>query len=72
MSPEAFDKEVLVKRNQFKTKVTNVPKYAIDALLLRQLSRVKAKSVYITNNSNSNQRKVAVVYFELEEDLRKA
>src|SRR5260364_126550 len=47
MTMNEFDKEKLGKRNQYKTKVTNVPKYAIDSLLLRQLSSVNAKSVYI-------------------------
>ena len=72
MTTKPFDKEELIRRNQYKTRITNVPKYAIDSLLLRQLSRVKAKSVYITNNRNGNQRKTALVYFESYEDLVKA
>ena len=72
MTTNGFDKKELIKRNRYKTRIANVLKHTIESILLRQLSRVNARSVFITNNCHGNQRKIAIVYFEFQEDLVKA
>ncbi|CAG8576853.1 1691_t:CDS:1, partial [Dentiscutata erythropus] len=61
-------KETLVERSKFKLVVKNLPKIAAESALLRQLKNIKIKAMYISTNSNGNQRGTASVYFASKED----
>ena len=52
--------------------MTNVPQYAQEVLLLRQLRKFNVKTVFIPVNSNGNPKTSATVYFENEDDKEKA
>ncbi|CAG8772984.1 26730_t:CDS:2, partial [Dentiscutata erythropus] len=67
-----LDKKTLVKRSKFKSVVKNLPKIAAESALLRQLKNIKAKAVYISTNSNRNQKGTALVYFASKEDQLKS
>jgi len=67
-----FDRETLVKRSKFKAILKNVPKSTVESALLRQLKSCKAKAVYVSYNSNGNQRGTASIYFGSREDLDNA
>jgi len=60
------------ERAQWKAVVTNVPQYAQEVLLLRQLRKFNAKTVFIPVNSNGNPKTSAIVYFENGDDKEKA
>ena len=67
-----LDKETLVERSKYKSIIKNLPKTAIETSLLRQLRNIKAKAVYISTNSNGNQRGTASIYFATKEDQDRA
>src|SRR5260364_90417 len=67
-----FDTDTLTERGIYKTIIKGVLKVAIESALLRQIIRFKAKAVYISANSNGNQRGLATIYFEIAEDLMNA
>lgn len=58
----------LKERERYRAIVRNIPKNAIDGILLRQLQRVNAKNVFIRRNSNGNYSSVAIVDFASRED----
>ena len=72
ITPGSFAKEILEKRAAHKAVVKNIPKTAVETLLLRQLKVVKAKAVYISFNTNRNQRGTASIYFETDKDRLEA
>src|SRR5260364_130922 len=63
-----FDPETLAERSRYKLTTKNIPKWAIESVLLRQLRCINAKAVYISSNSNGNQRGTASIYFLNEQD----
>jgi hypothetical protein len=67
-----FDSDTLTSRSTYRAIIKNVPKVAVESALLRQMKRFNAKAVYISANSNGNQRGLATVYFETAEDLENA
>ena len=72
LTPGKFDAELLKKRKEHRAILRGLPHIALEAALLRQLGRMKAKMVFIPKNSNGNQRSVAFVYFKNNEDLNTA
>ncbi|CAG8745421.1 28640_t:CDS:2, partial [Gigaspora margarita] len=72
LTQSRFDKETLVERSKLKAILKNLPKSTIELALLRQLKSCKAKVVYVSHNSNGNQRGTASVYFESKKDLDNA
>ena len=66
------NREDLKKREGCKAILTNVPNTAQEALLLRAIRFTGAKSVYIPYNSNRNPSHIAKVFFESEEDKKRA
>src|SRR5260363_237756 len=67
-----FDTDTLTKRSAYKAIIKDVPKVAVESALLKQMARFKAKTVYISANSNRNQRGLATIYFEIAKDLKNA
>src|SRR5260363_106939 len=63
-----FDAETLAERSRYKLIAKNIPKWAIESVLLRQLRCINTKVVYISSNSNRNQRRTASIYFTNEQD----
>ncbi|RIB08795.1 hypothetical protein C2G38_2210699 [Gigaspora rosea] len=71
-TPGEFNENILKERREHKVSISNLPRTATESALVRQLRFIRAKAVYISSNSNSNQRKRATIYFELGENLRNA
>src|SRR6185312_8393315 len=72
ISKEEDGVQTVKERAQWKAVVTNVPQYAQEVLLLRQLRKFNAKTVFIPVNSNGNPKTSAIVYFENGDDKEKA
>ena len=67
-----FNKDELIERNRYKARLVNLPRTTVEALLLRRVRTIGAKSVYIPRNRHGNQRTIAVIYFGTEEKLANA
>jgi hypothetical protein len=67
-----INKEDLRKREGCRATLIGVPSSAQEILLLRALRATGAKAVYMPYNSNRNPSCVAKVFFETEEDMKKA
>ncbi|CAG8751079.1 36801_t:CDS:2 [Gigaspora margarita] len=65
-----FDKAILNKKKEIKAILQNLSKTAKEITLLRQLKAFKVKGVFIPNNSNSNQHKIAMVLFDSLQNLQ--
>jgi hypothetical protein len=61
--------EELKKRNEFTTKLLDLPKDTNEVLLWRQVKRTGAKSLHIFKNNNNNNMRSATIYFSNERDL---
>src|SRR5260363_82254 len=72
VSEGIFEEGVLAERCKYKAIAENLPKSAIESILLTQLRQVQAKSVYILYNRNKYQRATASVYFASQEDMDEA
>jgi hypothetical protein len=72
ITPGRFDSEVLEKRRKYKAALRDIPKSALESMLLRQLRPLRVKAVFIPNNSNGNKRCIAFAYFESEENCKRA
>ncbi|RIB28755.1 hypothetical protein C2G38_2157082 [Gigaspora rosea] len=72
ITPEEFKEDILLERREHRLSISNLPRTASESALVGQLIFIKAKPVYISSNSNSNQCKQATIYFESKEDLRNA
>ncbi|CAG8840530.1 2386_t:CDS:2, partial [Gigaspora margarita] len=64
-----FNKKVLIERNRFKAKITNIPNHTPETALLRQLKSHKVETLHIPLNSNNNQSSIAWLYFSSQVDL---
>ena len=67
-TPGRFDSTMLEDRNKYKCTIYNVPRTALDSLLLRQLKKYNVQAVHTLCNRNGNQSGRAHIYFKSEED----
>ena len=61
--------DLLRTRNRFSKRLVDLPEDTNEVLLWRQVKRSGAKALYIFKNSNNNNIRSAILYFEKQEDM---
>ena len=61
--------DLLRTRNRFSKRLVDLPEDTNKVLLWRQVKRSGAKALHIFKNSNNNNMRSAILYFEKQEDM---
>jgi hypothetical protein len=69
VTPGTNNYEKLKRRNEFSTRLLDLPKNTNEVLLWRQVRHTGAKSLHIFKNNNSNNMRSATIYFANRRDL---